>query len=211
MWVGMAARADETNCASCHSFESALSHPVDVRPTMAVPSNLPLEGGRITCQTCHEVSGTHPGKGVRLRAPGGGRSLCIQCHRDGADPKSAHATGTMYAHLSPAPKGGHGVPDRESGLCMSCHDGTIAMESGGRSREAIHPDESHPVGVRYASGGRHRDGNGTLVSPASLDPRLRLFGEEVGCGTCHSPYSKQRNLLVMSNVKSKLCLSCHVE
>jgi len=48
------------------------------------------------------------------------------------------------------------------------------------------------------------------LKPAEmLDERIRLFDSRVGCGTCHSLYSKRAALLVMSNSRSNLCLSCH--
>ena len=50
-----------------------------------------------------------------------------------------------------------------------------------------------------------------LVDAARLDGRIRLFDQAVGCGSCHSVYSMQPKLLVTSNLRSRLCLSCHVE
>jgi predicted CXXCH cytochrome family protein len=43
-----------------------------------------------------------------------------------------------------------------------------------------------------------------------MDPRIWLFEGRVGCGSCHSPFAGGEALLVMSNVGSRLCLSCHV-
>jgi predicted CXXCH cytochrome family protein len=48
-----------------------------------------------------------------------------------------------------------------------------------------------------------------LRPESALDRRVRLFDRRVGCGSCHSPYAEGRALLVMSNVRSRLCLSCH--
>jgi predicted CXXCH cytochrome family protein len=38
-----------------------------------------------------------------------------------------------------------------------------------------------------------------------------LFDGNLGCGSCHSAYSKEPHLLVMNNRGSKLCLSCHTQ
>ncbi|MHC4317018.1 MAG: cytochrome c3 family protein [Planctomycetota bacterium] len=48
-----------------------------------------------------------------------------------------------------------------------------------------------------------------LKPAASLDRRIRLFDNRVGCGSCHSPFADDEALLVMSNLRSRLCLSCH--
>src|ERR1035437_4380971 len=45
-------------CASCHQVDAGFTHPVDQIPSMQVPKGLPLEGGRVTCITCHDNSMT---------------------------------------------------------------------------------------------------------------------------------------------------------
>jgi predicted CXXCH cytochrome family protein len=44
-----------------------------------------------------------------------------------------------------------------------------------------------------------------------LDKNISLFDGKVGCGTCHNIYSQIRNLLVLDNARSKLCLECHLK
>ena len=66
----------------------------------------------------------------------------------------------------------------------------------------------HPVGVRYRRDAGRRSGS-PLVPLDAVDPRIRLFDDRVGCGSCHSPYSTRDDQLVMSNERSRLCLSCH--
>lgn len=96
---------------------------------------------------------------------------------------------------------------------MGCHDGATAGDAGvhaGSRRTDSGVPKEHPIGVVYRS---HHDQVDpvTLVDRRRLDARVRLFNETVGCGSCHSVYSKQDKLLVMSNQQSRLCLSCHVE
>jgi hypothetical protein len=68
----------------------------------------------------------------------------------------------------------------------------------------------HPIGVQYRA--TRSSGDEVRLVPANrLDKRVRLFDNTVGCGSCHSVYSKQSNQLVMSNLGSKLCLTCHAE
>jgi predicted CXXCH cytochrome family protein len=78
----------------------------------------------------------------------------------------------------------------------------------------MHPVDAagaHPVGGGTTLSDPRRQEQSRLVSVASLDQRIRLFDKAVGCGSCHSVYSKNAQLLVMSNDKSRLCLSCHIE
>ena len=204
------------DCASCHRFEAALSHPVDLRPSMAIPASLPLENGRITCQTCHDAGPGHSAGsgGVALRVTGLAGGICMACHQRSTDPESAHATGmSMRAHLRSTKARDDGLLDPESQSCIACHDGTAAADTGvgSRGHDRIEAEQSHPIGVRYTAQRSSRRGDGALVPANALDPRLRLFGQAVGCGTCHSLYSRQDKHLVMSNLKSRLCLSCHVE
>lgn len=210
-----------SRCASCHQFEGVLSHPVSVTPTMAVPAGLPLEGGRMTCATCHETDQDHPKGGARLREASSGGGLCLECHT-GSESQLPHLTG-MPAHLSAgsASPGGGGVGgmgraggaglDAESLMCISCHDGTVAGDAGVHADSRLGAGEGeHPLGLLYPGPGeRWREVR--LVDIPRLDRRIRLFDQTVGCGSCHSIYSPQPAQLVTSNLKSRLCLSCHIE
>ena len=42
-----------------------------------------------------------------------------------------------------------------------------------------------------------------------LDQMIRLYSGRLGCGTCHSVYSKHAKHLVMDNRGSRLCIACH--
>ena len=48
-----------------------------------------------------------------------------------------------------------------------------------------------------------------LMPPATLGRRIRLFDGKAGCRSCRNLYSVEKKLLVMSNERSGLCLSCH--
>lgn len=107
--------------------------------------------------------------------------------------------------------------DAESTTCLTCHDGSVARGVG------IGIDEqpgsigdharSHTIGTIYKDHRSAAFGQTPFpMYPAStLNPRLRLFDGKLGCGSCHSPYAREDKLLVMSNTRSKLCLSCHQE
>lgn len=69
-------------CGSCHRKSAVATHPVNVypKPGMIIPPEYPtLPDGRITCRSCHE---THSSDHEYLTVIGGGRELCVGCHKD---------------------------------------------------------------------------------------------------------------------------------
>jgi predicted CXXCH cytochrome family protein len=92
---------------------------------------------------------------------------------------------------------------------MGCHDGSLAREAGGMRMgsgffELGQAQPEHPVPVQY------RETRESHLKPAAaLDSRIHLFNGQVGCTSCHSPFSREKGLLVMSNQKSRLCVACH--
>jgi predicted CXXCH cytochrome family protein len=208
----------DANCVSCHQFEPSQTHPVGVRPSMAVPAALPLVGGQMACVTCHEVSPGHGASaaGVALRGGGVAGGLCLSCHAGEASSKSrVHAAQTERAHLVPEMPG-HGRTrraglDSESLNCMACHDGATASDAASHrvSSGMGEAGSEHPVGVLLKATERTRGGDFKIA--ARVDHRIRLFDGAIGCGSCHSVYSKERGQLVMSNQGSRLCLSCHTQ
>jgi len=207
------------SCSSCHHFDPALTHPVNVRPSMKTPTDLPLTNGVMTCLTCHDADPEHAesGRNVGQRVRSGA-AMCIECHSDeSAMTKDVHAIHVGRAHLIPElPFGvrtGNGSLDSESQSCMSCHDGTLAPAAdggGGHPHVAGHAGD-HPLGVVMQAGKRVKDSDFRLANPRSIDHRVRLFNGAVGCGSCHSAYSREQDQLVMSNLGSRLCLTCHTQ
>lgn len=108
-------------------------------------------------------------------------------------------------------------------LCLRCHDGTIARETipvSGERRKAIdnlrtpargrgHGSSDHPVGVPYPSADRY------YHSPALVERsgEVRLPAGNIECISCHDPHNEsgQPHMLVKSNYRSALCLTCHVK
>jgi predicted CXXCH cytochrome family protein len=215
-----AAPTGAQSCERCHTMDASLNHPVNVRPSMTVPAQLPLEDGRVTCLTCHtQTQHTTRGKGSMLRTSISDESFCTQCHEaTDTSKRKVHASGTEKAHLRPKTTGSSSKPssvrlDDESLSCMSCHDGTSATDVGAHASLSLAASagaNEHPIGVVYPSV-TSSNPERRLVDRVRLDQRIRLFDQTVGCGSCHSVYSGQDHLLVMSNRSSKLCLSCHVQ
>ncbi len=104
------------------------------------------------------------------------------------------------------------VFDASSLLCLSCHDGITAQDVYATTHAAIGitlTDRSrlttHPVGVRY------RPTDPRYHSAAAVQQTLPLPGGRIQCVTCHDPHNTGRHpgMLVISNDRSRLCLTCH--
>ncbi|HAF30633.1 MAG TPA: hypothetical protein DCG75_16450 [Bacteroidales bacterium] len=119
-----------------------------------------------------------------------------------------------------------GQPDGSSILCLSCHDGTIAlgniyseiadisMLSGvttmpvGKSNLSQLLNDDHPISFVYNSSLVLTDGK--LKDPASITLPVELENEKVQCTSCHDPHNNTYSkFLVTSSQYSALCLSCH--
>jgi predicted CXXCH cytochrome family protein len=122
-------------------------------------------------------------------------------------------------------------PNGSSRLCLSCHDGTVAlggvssgapeiqMTSGGTSVTTMPADNinnvgtdlsnDHPVSFLYDAALAARDPE--VVAPSKLTGKVRLDSQSrVQCVSCHDPHDNQfGNFLVMNNNGSALCLNCH--
>lgn len=177
----------------------------------------------------HNLSAGGPGE-VRAAAE---EQVCIFCHTphhaapivplwNRAMPLDAYTPYTSRA-LDADP----GQPTGASKMCLSCHDGTIAlgavlsrpnpilMRSGittmppGRSNLGTDLSDDHPVSFRYTSALAAKDLH--LRQPSSLPAELRLdSNQELQCTTCHNPHSNALgSFLVMHNENSNLCRACH--
>ncbi len=211
---------ERSACASCHAFSVGSSHPIDVEPAGAVPADLPLTDGRVSCLTCHDESATEPHenrggrRGPMLRRDPDTQGLCAACHSAGTTDRRFHGSAFTRAHTASDARSRYAdsALDADSNACLSCHDGTVAGDAG-RHVTSIRAGTAfeHPLGVELLTKNAGRPDEVRFVSAASLDPRIRLFNGKVGCLSCHSVYSKHEKLLVMSNARSALCMSCHVE
>jgi predicted CXXCH cytochrome family protein len=169
-----------------------------------------------------------------------GYEICKPCHT----PHSANtAAGRLWNHsLSTASytlfDGSTGTSadlDRESRLCLSCHDGTVALDSfGGRTGTNFIPGSAnvgtnlsndHPIGkeavypTTTSTRFNAQNASHQVVSTwGSL--RLKEWVDTagvsqyvVGCRTCHNVHNAGNfdHMLYFSNDKSHLCLTCHIK
>ena len=124
--------------------------------------------------------------------------------------------------------------DIVSRLCLSCHDGTVALDSfGGRTgtsfisgRENLGTDftDDHPVGSdgEYPPDPKPSWWDGAMRDPSNFPSGVRLKDwvnpdgvtrKVVGCTTCHNVHNRggYDHMLVISNSASALCLGCHIK
>ena len=105
-------------------------------------------------------------------------------------------------------------------VCMRCHDGTLAADVFGglgvprvankrhsRLISTAHGGTNHPVGVEYPQFDREYRPMSTILS----EGKVLLPDGRVECMSCHDPHNQsgEKYMLVKSNHRSGLCLTCH--
>jgi len=152
---------------------------------------------------------------------------CLACHapsKEDTDYEAPLWDGSADAGRSyKLYDGSSGVPSPSTMLCLSCHDGSSAIDAfGGTDGEVFLADIAdssvqvgeegnltgdHPVGVGYPAFDRDYV-PGVIVEG---DGRVPLPEGRVECISCHEPHGLYGHdyLLVKSNVRSALCLTCH--
>ena len=132
------------------------------------------------------------------------------------------------------------TPHNGSLICLSCHDGTIAINSlnnlpgpeaagnygtpGGTALDAegkltsnsdafVSTDltDDHPVGITYDSS-RDLDFVPKTGNSQSYPDKLLYQGLYVECTSCHNPHDNSySDFLIESNDNSNLCMRCHIK
>ena len=178
----------------------------------------------------HNLSAKGPGS-VKS---GVGNRICVYCHLSHSSGEHNNSLwgrrktkAEFIPYSSSTAVAQPGQPTGTSILCLSCHDGTIALgEILNRGRPRSLPGglgrmppgkglqgtdlrDDHPISFKYSA--QLAAQNSELVMPGSLDSSLKLdTNGELQCTTCHnahdSPYDK---LLVLPNIRSQLCTECH--
>jgi predicted CXXCH cytochrome family protein len=130
-----------------------------------------------------------------------------------------YQSSTLYANV--------GQPTGSSKLCLSCHDGTIALGDlrsvrgripfaggirfipAGPARIGTDLSDDHPVSFVYDSS--LAISNGELADPSALSQKVKLDKTgQLQCTTCHDAHNNDfGKFLVMSNYYSDLCTTCH--
>ncbi len=120
-----------------------------------------------------------------------------------------------------------GQPTGASKLCLSCHDGTIALGAvltrpqeipfigglrflaDGKTKLGSDLSDDHPISFLFDDALAAT--NGELNSPSSLTANVKLDDQNMlQCTSCHDPHSDDYGkFLVTDNKFSALCVSCH--
>jgi predicted CXXCH cytochrome family protein len=185
--------------------------------------------GQSVVDTAHNLSASGPG-GVRATSEA---RVCIFCHTPhNATPirplwNRELPLSTYNIYSSNALDALPGQPTGASKMCLSCHDGTIALGSvvsddqviqmaggittlpPGSSNLGTDLSDDHPISFRFDSALAFKDAK--LVNPEALPDEIRLDGnQEVQCTTCHDAHDNSfGGFLVMGNQDSAMCRSCH--
>ena len=174
----------------------------------------------------HNLSATGPGT-IKATSEG---EVCVFCHV----PHNSRATGPLWNRDQPVGTytpytsstrkiSAPGQPTGASLLCLSCHDGTIALGkvssrttsitmaggknnflAGDQSYIGTDLSDDHPVSFLYSS----VLSNTELRTPTGA-VKLDASGQ-MQCTACHSPHDNANGkFLVVNNIKSALCTNCH--
>lgn len=123
-------------------------------------------------------------------------------------------------------------PNSVSRACLSCHDGTVAIDSfGGRTGGVIIPAffnlgtdlrDDHPISFTYDPALATSDGylwDPTVKTVPSLGgqtiDRGMLVSHKLECSSCHDVHHNKGDApitswdLIVNNTRSNLCLTCH--
>jgi predicted CXXCH cytochrome family protein len=181
----------------------------------------------------HNLSATGPGT-IKATVKTDSCMFCHTAHHsNGATPLWNHSLSsvTNYIVYSSTTLDALGLkvpqPNGSSRLCLSCHDGTIAlgsvntrtttitMQNGVTTMPAGHSNlgtdlsGDHPISFVYDSALAAKDPQ--IKDPLSLTGKVRLDGDKrMQCTSCHDPHNSEfGKFLVMDNTASALCISCH--
>jgi predicted CXXCH cytochrome family protein len=187
-----------------------------------------VEAGIVT--TKHNLSISGPGS-VKAATEA---QVCIFCHT----PHSASAdaplwnrrlSGELYIpYSSTTAIANPGQPTGSSILCLSCHDGTIALGEllsrvsditmaggittmpAGEGNLTTDLSDDHPISFVYSAA---ISGSGEYVDPSTLTGPVRLDGSgQLQCTGCHDPHNNDNGkFLVKSGIASGLCTTCHIK
>jgi len=188
------------------------------------------------------AAGTIVGSEHDFSTQGWTNQICIVCHTPhNADTSVVAAplwnhevtNSTFILYNSPTLEGTVNQPSGTSKLCLSCHDGTVAVDNFGGTTSGtnfidgpanfgVDLSNDHPISITYenvldtgladpatlvtiGSAGSSRTGSLTqLLIPAGT----------VECASCHdvhNTFTAAGNLLKISNDSSSLCLTCHTK
>ena len=194
-------------------------------------------GGALRAQITGDVIGMHDlGPGSKSPITGARTDFCAYCHapHSGLDvglwnQKLTTQNYTMYTSDTETNRGTQPMLGTDSNLCLSCHDGTVAvgatvvygqvatqgsmypLDVFGINLQPSHPfslvlplqDNIHLIASLVA--------NGKTGDPTGA---IKLINGNVECTSCHNPHVQAKdlvsqNFLVKDSSNGQMCLACH--
>lgn len=190
----------------------------------------PAAGQQSVVDSVHNLSAAGPGE-IRAAIES---EVCIFCHT----PHRASTIRQLWnrelpvtpytVYASSALDAAPGQPTGASKMCLSCHDGSIALgavlsrdraipmagavsalPAGAASNLGTDLSDDHPISFRYDALLATEDSR--LLLPLALPEEIRLDrAGEMQCTTCHDPHDDANgDFLVMDNTGGRLCTTCH--
>ena len=130
-----------------------------------------------------------------------------------------------------------GEPGAVSRLCLSCHDGTVAVNEYGFDPQRANSQDAgsafiadqfkigglgnlvnhHPIGFSYidvASVDDEIAPPDTILGGGNTTIRSLLYGDNMECVTCHDVHNTQNTgetFLWVTDYNSGFCLTCHIK
>ena len=157
-------------------------------------------------------------------------SVCHTPHNAGTstlapmwDRTTSTASFTLYLSSSSTSQATLKQPTGLSLLCLSCHDGTIALDNSSAGNatkmtgtKLLGTDlrNDHPISFTYDATLVTADGELFALNTSALGGTIEtrmLFDGKVECASCHDVHNKAANsyMLRVDNANSDLCLTCH--
>jgi predicted CXXCH cytochrome family protein len=196
-----------------------------------------LTGGALFAQMSGDVIGMHDlGPGSKSPITGARPDFCAYCHAPHTgmnqglwNQKLTTQSYTLYTSDTEKNRGTQPTLGADSNLCLSCHDGTVAVGAtvaygqvtthGSMSSWDVFGSNlqpSHPISLVLPMKD-NIDLIASLVSKGQTgDPTgaIKLINGNVECTSCHNPHVQAKdqvsqNFLVRDSSNGKMCLACH--
>jgi predicted CXXCH cytochrome family protein len=188
--------------------------------------------------SAQQVAGTKHDMGFNSGNTSDNGQICVYCHTphnssitDPTPPlwNKVLTTETFGIYGSSTIGNATGQPEGTSLACLTCHDGTLALDAMINPPIGFTADNNtigavpgnlgtnlsndHPISIGYSLAA-----DAAFVAPASVTTILPLFPGtqdatyQVECASCHNVHNDLiEPFLRISNDNSEVCLTCHVK
>lgn len=188
----------------------------------------------LSAQITTDVLGDHNlGPGTKAQGP---LNLgCVYCHAPhggvgGMTPlwnqTLSKQTYTTYTSTTMQNTTAQPVLEQSSSLCLSCHDGTVALgQTAAYGKINMNPignafganlQMSHPISLNLPMKDSVSLAASLVASHTTADTtgKVQLVNNNVECTSCHNPHAQttdnvDQNFLALNNKNGQLCFACH--